>query len=300
MNMDMNRRDFLVTSAVVGASLPLATNLFAESESGGSERFRLNYAPHFGMFQHSAGEELVEQVRFMAEHGFSALEDSLLRKRSQEQQRLIRREMDRRGMRFGLFAGSVEFGSATFASGRADLRAKLLEEIRASALLAQRMNAVGFSLVPGKVDSRLSRSVQTANVLETLKRAAEICEQVGVVMLLDPVKQGDLFLQRLPQAAIVCRQIDSPACRVLFDVYEQSEQFPDVIAAIDRYRDVIGYFQVGDNPGRKEPGTGSLPYRDLFGYLSASGYSGVIGMDHGNSLPGERGELAVVEAYCRV
>jgi hydroxypyruvate isomerase len=59
----------------------------------------------------------------------------------------------------------------------------------------------------------------------------------------------------------------------------------------------IGYFQVGDNPGRKEPTTGEMNYRNIFRHIHSKGYEGVIGMEHGNSKPGKEGELAVIQAY---
>ena len=55
--------------------------------------------------------------------------------------------------------------------------------------------------------------------------------------------------------------------------------------------------QVGDNPGRKEPGTGEINYRNVFKHLASKGYTGVVGMEHGSSKPGKEGERAVIDAY---
>ena len=59
----------------------------------------------------------------------------------------------------------------------------------------------------------------------------------------------------------------------------------------------IAYFQVGDNPGRKEPTTGEINYLNIFKHLHAKGFKGIIGMEHGNSKPGKEGEKAVIRAY---
>ena len=300
----INRREFLAAGMATSSVLPTISNVFAATKSKlsiRSGRYRLNYAPHFGMFRCSAGDSLTDQIRFMAENGFSALEDLDLRRRDPSIQKKIHKEIDRHGMRMGLFTGLAEFGLPTFASGRADLCAKTLREIRESVDVAKRMNAKWFSVVPGKADFRLPRHVQTAHVIESLKRAAEICERADVVMLLEPLQPGrespEMFLQTLSQSALLCRLVNSPSCRVLFDVYEQSFHFENLLATIDRYWDVLGYFQIGDNPGRKEPGTGNIDYQTIFQHLSHKGYTGIIGMDHGNSLPGEKGEHAVIAAY---
>jgi hydroxypyruvate isomerase len=55
--------------------------------------------------------------------------------------------------------------------------------------------------------------------------------------------------------------------------------------------------QVGDNPGRKEPTTGEMNYKNIFRHLHEKGFAGVVGMEHGNSKPGVEGEKAVIEAY---
>jgi hydroxypyruvate isomerase len=59
----------------------------------------------------------------------------------------------------------------------------------------------------------------------------------------------------------------------------------------------IAYFQIGDNPGRNEPGTGEMNYKNIFKYMHEKGYTGVLGMEHGNSKKDKEGELAVIAAY---
>jgi hydroxypyruvate isomerase len=62
-------------------------------------------------------------------------------------------------------------------------------------------------------------------------------------------------------------------------------------------RDQIGYLQVGDNPGRKEPGTGEINYAKVFKHVHEAGFDGIVGMEHGNSMKGVKGEQAVIDAY---
>jgi hydroxypyruvate isomerase len=66
---------------------------------------------------------------------------------------------------------------------------------------------------------------------------------------------------------------------------------------MDMAWDEIAYFQVGDNPGRKEPTTGEINYKNVFKHIYKKGFKGVVGMEHGNSKPGKEGEMAVIEAY---
>jgi len=71
----------------------------------------------------------------------------------------------------------------------------------------------------------------------------------------------------------------------------------DLINNIEHCRDEIAYFQIGDNPGRNEPGTGEINYQNIFKYVFDKGYDGVFGMEHGNSIGGKKGEKTVIKAY---
>jgi hydroxypyruvate isomerase len=71
----------------------------------------------------------------------------------------------------------------------------------------------------------------------------------------------------------------------------------DIISNINKTWEEIGYFQIGDNPGRKEPSTGEINYKNIFKNIYNKEYRGILGMEHGNSLPGKDGELALIKAY---
>lgn len=279
------------------------------------DTFRLNYAPHPGMFKASAGDNVLDQIRFAAEQGFTAWEDNGMPKRSLEEQQQIGDLLEKLGMHMGVFVAYANFDQPTFVRpdlGKAD---EVLGKIREAVEIAKRCRAKWITVVPGSVDQqhpelgdwnryggpRLAPGYQTANALELLKRCAAIFEPHDLVMVLEPLNphanHGGLFLQRSDQAYALCKAVDSPSCKILFDIYHQQITEGNLIPNIDHCWDEIGYFQSGDNPGRKEPGTGEINYRNVFGHLHEKGFSGVIGMEHGNSGRGTAGELAVIDAY---
>ena len=140
-----------------------------------------------------------------------------------------------------------------------------------------------------------------AHVVETLKYCAEICEPSGLVMVLEPLNPWQdhpgLFLTKIPQAYLICRAVESPSCKILFDIYHQQITEGNLIPNMEKAWDEIEYFQVGDNPGRREPLTGEINYKNVFRYIHDRGFTGVVGMEHGNSKPGKEGEQAVIDAY---
>ena len=140
-------------------------------------------------------------------------------------------------------------------------------------------------------------------VVESLERACEILEPHGLVMVLEPLNPRNhpgLFLKKVPHAYEICKAVGSPACKILDDLYHQQITEGNLIPNIDAAWDEIAYFQIGDNPGRKEPTTGEINYLNVFKHIHQKGFSGVMGMEHGNMKPGKEGEQALIDAYTAV
>lgn len=184
------------------------------------------------------------------------------------------------------------------AAEKKEWRDKFIEYCKTSIDVAKRCRAKWITVVPGNYDRTLPEGIQTANVIEILRRGAEVLEPHGLVMVLEPLSDTpDLFLRHTDQTYAICKAVNSPACKILFDMYHMQRNEGNIISNINKVWDEIGYFQIGDNPGRKEPGTGEMNYHNIFKHIYNKGYKGVLGMEHGNALPGKEGELALVKAY---
>ena len=298
----MNRRSFVQKSLAAGALAAVGTQVVkSEDLPKPSGPFRLKYAPHFGMFESHAGKDLVDQVQFMADQGFSALEDNNMWKREVADQDKVARELDHLGMTMGVFVAYADFKNPTFTSGKAEDREVVLAKIRESLEVAERVRAKWMTVVPGSFHPGLEWGYQTSNAIDLLKACAEICEPAGVVMVLEPLNpwtnHPGVFLTKIPQAYQICRAVNSPSCKILDDLYHQQVTEGNLIPNLDRAWDEIAYLQLGDNPGRKEPTTGEINYRNIFRHVHGKGYAGILGMEHGKSLPGLEGERALLAAY---
>ncbi len=301
----MKRRDFVKNKMIASTALGLGgvgvLSAFNEGPKQMKSGFKLKYAPHLGMFKESAGDDPIDQLNFMADMGFTAFEDNGMKGRSQDLQEKMAATMAKRGISMGVFvAHTISWDKPNLANGDSSLREKFLAEIKESIEVAKRVNATWMTVVPGHVDLRLRKEFQTAHVVESLKRASDLLEPHGLVMVLEPLNFRDhpgLFLTDSPQAYEVCKAVDSPSCKILFDIYHQQIQEGNLIPNIDACWDEIAYFQVGDNPGRNEPTTGEINYRNVFKHIHSKGFEGIVGMEHGNSRKGKEGELAVIEAY---
>ena len=202
---------------------------------------------------------------------------------------------------WGVFvAHKIYWNKASLTSGKEDAREEFLSQIKESVEVAKRCNATWMTVVPGYVDLRLDMGYQTVNVVESLRRACDILEPHGLVMVLEPLNPRNhpgLFLKKVPQAYEICRAVNSPACKILDDLYHQQITEGNLIPNIDAAYSEIGYFQIGDNPGRKEPTTGEINYLNVFKHIKEKGFTGILGMEHGNSIEGKKGEVALIEAY---
>jgi hydroxypyruvate isomerase len=299
----MQRRDFLAAGAI-GAGIVATQTATSLAQTGSIREFKLKYAPHFGMFKNLAGKNstIFDELRFANEEGFTAWEDNGMKGRSVEEQEKIAETMGYLGMTMGVFvAHEIPWGEPELTSGSKDGREKFLKGIQESVEVAKRVNAKWMTVVPGKVDDKLPMDYQTANVVESLRQAADILEPHELVMVLEPLNwwanHPGQFLQFIPQAYLICKSVDSPSCKILFDIYHQQISEGNIIPNIDRAWDEVAYFQMGDNPGRKEPGTGEINYRNIFKHIHGKGFTGVLGMEHGNSKPGKEGDQAVIDAY---
>jgi hydroxypyruvate isomerase len=302
MSMTMKRRNFLSRGLASGMAVVAGKALAsAQGLVSPKRKFNLHYAPHFGMFRNHAGSDPIDELRFMADQGFTALEDNNLKSRPVELQERIGKTLEALRMRMGVFVASADFMNVTFASNKPEVREKLLKDMRDSVEVAKRVNARWCTVVPGRFDAGLEWDYQTANVIANLKRCVEIMEPAGLVMVLEPLNpwrdHPGLFLTKIPQAFMICRAVNNPSCKILFDMYHQQITEGNIIPNMEKAWEEVAYFQVGDNPGRKEPTTGEINYRNIFRHIDSKKYEGIIGMEHGNSKPGKEGEQAVIDAY---
>jgi len=289
---------------VAAVSLVTAKSLKGKKSAVEAEVFKLKYAPHLGMFKHHAGEDPIDQLNFMADQGFRAYEDNGMKGREVVLQEKMAKTMQDRGLEMGVFvAHEISWKEPTLAKGDDASREKFLKEITESVEVAKRVNAKWMTVVPGHVDLRQRMGFQTAHVVESLRRACDILEPHGLVMVLEPLNfrnHPGLFLTEIPQAFQICRAVDSTACKILFDIYHQQITEGNIIPNIDLAWDEVGYFQIGDNPGRKEPTSGEINYKNIFKHIYDRGFDGILGMEHGNFHPGRDGESALIKAYREV
>lgn len=300
----MNRRNFVTSSGLAVAAGGLASSPARAADApevlGKRHDFQLKYAPHAGHFHAAAGHDPADEIRYAGDLGFRAWEDNGMPGRSVEQQEKMAKALADKDMEMGVFVATGDFGKPTFASEDGGVRESVLGDIRRAVEVAKRVNATWMTVVPGRVNHRLEPGYQDALAVELLKRCAEVLEPHGLVMVLEPLNfldHPDLLLTKASHAYDICKAVDSPSCKILYDIYHQQITEGNLIWNIDRAWDEIAYFQCGDVPGRREPGTGEINYRNVFRHIHAKNPGLIMGMEHGVSKGGEEGVAALVRSY---
>ena len=300
----MERRKFIRNSILSGAAVVTTGQAFSTNSNKNGlpdgKPFNLPYAIHDGMFENNAGKDFLDQIKWAHDQGFSAIEDNGMMSRSPEQQQKIGDLLAKLGMRMGVFVITSDnwHWKTSLTTGKQEFTDRMIKDCKEAMEVAKRCNAKWMTVVPGNYEKSLSFDMQTANVITALKKGAAILEPNGLVMVLESLSDNpDLFLRHTDQAYMICKAVGSPACKFLFDMYHMQRNEGNIIANIDKVWEETGYFQIGDNPGRNEPGTGEMNYKNIFKHIYEKGYKGVLGMEHGHVNPGKEGEMDLIKAY---
>ena len=307
--MKSSRRNFIRKATASGAALIAAPAVFGSALAtkqqkavDAAEPFKLKYAPGIGMFRQNAGTDIVDNIKFCQDQGFRAMFDNGLPGRSPEDQEKIASELRSRGMDLGPFVLRGDPGIPDFVLNKQEIRDMLADVMRSAVEVSKRTGAKHALIVLGRYDSKLHLDFQTANAIDNLRYCCDIVEPEGITLVLEPlnnlINHPGLFLTRIPQAYEICRAVNRPSCKILNDIYHQQITEGNLIPNIEAAWSEIAAFHCGDNPGRKEPGTGEINFKNVFRYIYQKGYNGVICMEHGIKNAGTKeGELACIQAY---
>lgn len=303
--MNNSRRNFIKKATVSGAVVMTAPSAFGITKSrlpDATAPFKLKYGPSIGMFRHHAGSDPLDHIRFCYDQGFRAMFDNGLINRPVEEQQRIAGEMNRLGMEMGPFVLYADFSVTSFVLDKEEIREMLSEKMQEGVECFKRTGVKWALVVPGRYDERLHRDYQTANVIDNLRMCCDIVEPAGLTLVLEPlntlINHPGLFLTGIPQAYSICRAVNRKSCKIVNDLYHQQISEGNLIPNMEAAWSEIASFHIGDNPGRNEPTTGEINYRNVFKYIYSRNFDGVLGMEHGISMRGTKeGEARVISAY---
>ena len=306
--MDSSRRNFIKKATVTGAVILAAPAVFGTSSAFMKQKvteatapFKLKYAPGFEMFSEHAGKDIIDNIKFCHDKGFRAMFDNGLMSKPVEDQVKIANEMQRLGMELGPFVLYADFSVTSFVLNKPEVREMVVNRMKEGVEVAKRTGVKWALVVPGRYDERLDRGFQTANVIDNLRYCCDVMEPAGLTIVLEPLNtlhdHPGLFLTGIPQAYAICRAVNRPVCKIVDDIYHQQITEGNLIPNMEAAWSEIAAFHLGDTPGRNEPTTGEINFKNVFKYIYSKNYQGVLCMEHGMSNRTKEGEARVIQAY---
>jgi hydroxypyruvate isomerase len=166
-----------------------------------------------------------------------------------------------------------------------------LRELEASIEPARKMNCRQLVVLTGNELGGVPRSEQMQSAVSILRQAAPILEKNGITAIVEIlntyVDHAGYFLYSVRDGVELVERVGSPNVKLLFDIYHVQIMEGNLIESIRRHIDLIGHFHVGDVPGRHEPGTGEINYRNVFRAIYEQGprFQGSVALEYGPRAP---------------
>lgn len=278
----MNRRSFLTSCAAAAGSAALLTSApaAAAKKEGPFADAPLKISMPPGWFKGKTIDEKLEQI---AEWGFPAYEwlgpsgdlDAL------------KAAMDRVGLELSCIVGAGAIAPRQMVDPEDHDR--VVAQFRGRVQMAHKLGCKNLIGLTGNERTDVSREQQTEYVIECLKRLAPIAEDEGVTIVIEAlnvlVNHKGYFMVTTAHTMEILEAVNSPNVKMCFDIYHQQISEGNVIRNIAENIDRIGHFHVGDNPGRKQPGTGELNYKNIFKAIHEAGYQGFVALECGKKGP---------------
>jgi hydroxypyruvate isomerase len=286
----MNRRSFLAatagSAALAGFPAPLGANL------PGEKGLRLSVT-WWLMGKMPVGEALATLVR----HGYDAFEMFDWRDPALLETFVAEKQKHSLACACIVANRGVEARGCGLVNPRE--REGFLREINASVEAAKKIGTERLVVLTGNELGGLPRSEQMANAVAALREAAPILEKNGltaVVEILNTyVDHAGYFLYYVRDGVELVDRVGSPNVKLLFDIYHVQIMEGNLISNIRAHIGRIGHFHVGDVPGRHEPGTGEINYRNVFKAIYELGdrFQGYVGLEYGRLAPLEENLAAM-------
>jgi len=189
-------------------------------------------------------------------------------------------------------------GGGGLLAADAEARRTAVTHVKEGLRQAAELGAVGSIVVPVRTPEipppappKTLYDLQREILIEELAEIAPTAEQTGAAVILEPLNRYESrFIQRLDQAADICRAVGSPSIKFMADFFHMNIEEIDMGRAIEDNAEYLGYVHLADS-NRFQPGAGHLDFRPGLAALKRIGYDGfmtlecrIMGEDKGAAL----------------
>lgn len=227
--------------------------------------------------------DFMERFRLARQAGFTGVEYLFPYEWPEED---LKRELTDNGLTqvlFNLPPGDWQAGERGIAClpDRIDeFRAGVDQAIRyARALSCKQVNCLA-GIRPGTLDEALAWQTLVDNV----NYAAARLEEEGITLCLEAINSRvdipGFFLDTSTSVIQLIEAVDAGNVKLQYDLYHMQVMEGDLIRTMECLLPWIGHIQFADNPGRHEPGTGEINFRNVFAAIDRLGYGGWVSAEY--------------------
>ncbi len=180
----------------------------------------------------------------------------------------------------GLIFDTIDGGSYTLADP--DARGTILKKLAMRMNVARDLGSSQLILTSGNKVKNLSQQAQEAAVIDLLKQVGDLAGKNDmhiVIEPIDPYERPDGYLTSVVQAFEIVRAVSSKNVAVLYDFYHEQLSGGNLITKLEQNFELVRLVHIADVPGRHEPGSGEIDYRNIYRKLAELHYNKFIAME---------------------
>lgn len=278
MRTRISRRALVVS----GAAIPLALNkrLSAAAVNPPPYTVSINIEIMFPRTMPKA-----QRIEIVAAQGFKAYS---FWSATEEEQDAMLKVQERTGVRCASISGTASVGSSTGLTKPGQEQA-YLEEVTARIKIASKFGGAQPIIFVGKTQPDVPWETQRTQIVSGLRKAGAIAKERGVTLVMEPLStrtgQTRMALDTAAVAFPVIDEVAHPNVKICFDMYHLQLMEGNISTHLrdGLSKGWIGLVQIGEVPGRKEPGTGEIDYAYIFRTLREMNYKGYVDTEMGTS-----------------
>jgi len=277
----MDRRDFLKTGvgAAAAATFMATTPKLARAQVkkiGADLRTKIAVNPDWFKGSH------VEQIEQIAAYGFPAFER--LRCGGWEDKDAVRAKCKELGVECGAVGGGM--GTINdWGPNDPENHQRFVESVKQGIADAKAIGSKRVLTLSGADRKGVGKEEQMDALVTAGKLVAPMLEDADMTLVWETlnvlVNHPGYFLVYSADGSELIKRTDHPNVKFLFDIYHQQISEGNLINNIKRYCGEIGHYHFADNPGRHEPGTGEINYKNVFKAIHETGFRDIVACEFG-------------------
>ena len=155
--------------------------------------------------------------------------------------------------------------------------------IRAALDYAVQVGKPNIHVMPGNMVPGMDTMRCMDLFLENIAWAADHAAKVGIMLILEPccsARFPQFLYHRIGEGVKVCEQLGRDNVKLCFDTFHIQMEEGNIAERLQAAWKHIGHIQVGNVPGRHEPGTGEIHFPYLFKLIEKLGWTQWIGCEY--------------------